>query len=78
MMTCICGKELKFGPSDYPWNDTDNRFGAYCECKRVWALVEYTESYEENVTSEIVEPEHGEYQKDNVWFYADGVPFKNQ
>ena len=74
-MKCSCGEELKFEPAEnYLGNDTDTRYRAYCgECKKLWDLVECTESYEEMIVNEVIEPEHGEYKdRTGEWFYADG------
>jgi len=70
---CSCGEELKFEEAESPLgNDTDIRFLAYCQCKRRWELVDTTDSYEEMVMNEIIEPQHGEYKDGDVWFYEDG------
>ena len=72
---CTCGKELVFEIAEnYLGNDTDTRYVAYCKCKKVWDLVESTESYEEMVMNEDIEPQFGEYKNENdEWFYKDGT-----
>ena len=72
-MQCSCGEELKFEQAEnYLGNDTDIRSQAYCKCKKVWDLVDCTESYEEMIMIENTEPQFGEYQKDGLWYYEDG------
>ncbi len=71
---CSCGEDLKFEETEsYFGNDTDIKYMAYCQCKKVWELTDTTESYEEMVMNEIIEPQFGEYKdEDDVWYYKDG------
>ena len=73
-ITCLCGEKLTLTEStEYVGNDSDTRFVAYCtKCHRVWDLTDSTETYEEMVMNEITDPQHGEYKKDDVWYYKDG------
>jgi len=73
---CKCGEELEWGEQFPCPGQVGGRFEAYCtKCHSLWRLEDNTDEYEEMVTTELTDPQHGEYldKTDNVWKYADGT-----